>query len=92
MAQAAIEDMIEPKIDPPEDLPATGATKKEEKKWELDFEKYYKKTAAWEEAEGKAFQLILAHCHPDVERRVTASSKWETIKTSGKLIPLLELV
>ena len=32
MAQAAIEDMIEPKIDPPEDLPATGVTKKEEKK------------------------------------------------------------
>lgn len=49
MAQAAIEDMVEPKIDPPDDLPATGATKKEEK-------------------------------------------KWETIKTSGKLIPLLELV
>jgi hypothetical protein len=91
MAQAAIDDLVEPNIVRPRDLGATP-TQMETKIWELDFEKYYKKQSAWEDAEPRAFQLILAHCHPLLDEKLATSSTWGTIKAGHKLVGLLTLV
>jgi hypothetical protein len=91
MAQAAIDDLVEPSIVKPRDLGATP-TQMETKIWELDYEKYYKKQSAWEDAEPRAFQLIFAHCHPLLDEKLAASSTWDTIKAGHKLVALLTLV
>jgi hypothetical protein len=91
MAQAAIDDLVEPNITKPRDLGATP-TQMETKIWELDYEKYYKRLSAWEDAEPRAFQLILAHCHPILDEKLAASSTWDTIKAGHKLVALLTLV
>jgi hypothetical protein len=91
MAQSAIEDLVEPSIVRPNDLGASP-TQMETKIWELDFEKFYKKQSAWEDAQPRAFQLVLAHCHPLLDEKLVASSKWTTIKTDNKLVALLVLI
>eukprot|EP00804_Cyclotella_cryptica_P002560 CCRYP_010401-RA/>CCRYP_010401-RA protein AED:0.15 eAED:0.13 QI:0/0/0/0.5/1/1/8/0/1350 len=67
MIQKAIDDMVSPSLVAPQDPPDT-ATAIEIKKWEKSYDAYDKKQRAWEDASARAFQLLLQHCHPDVEQ------------------------
>ena len=97
MAQAAIENLVNPTIEEPADPPApsnppTIQDRKAEKRWEMEFETYMKQLRAWEDAEPRAFQLVLSQCEPAIEEKLEACTDWETVKRDHKLVDLLKLI
>lgn len=55
-------------------------------------EDWGKKKRAWDDAQPRAFQLVLSHCEPTVIDKIEASSKWQTIKKGQNVIELLALI
>eukprot|EP00804_Cyclotella_cryptica_P009344 CCRYP_009005-RD/>CCRYP_009005-RD protein AED:0.36 eAED:0.36 QI:20/0.12/0.11/1/0/0/9/0/1019 len=87
----AVENLEVPNLHEPED-PAAGASPVELKKWEADYDEYRKNKKAWEDAKPRLYQLILAHCHPDMEQKVQASERFETINQEQDPVGLLQLI
>eukprot|EP00956_Cyclotella_meneghiniana_P035517 scaffold115573_cov38-Cyclotella_meneghiniana.AAC.1 len=97
LAQEAIENMTLPTIVDPGDSPVlganpTGAEIRAKADWEDAYEVFKLQRRAWNEARTRAFQLVLAHCHPEVEEKLEASSKWPAIRASKDVVDLLELI
>ena len=62
------------------------------KKWELAFEKHHKDLNTWDEVSKKAYQLLLLHCHPDVEDKLDAIEEYTDIKDRQDPVELLKLI
>ena len=91
MAQTAIERLEEPVIEEPEDLP-DAASRMQEKKWEIEYDKYHKQLNAWDDARKRAYQLLLLHCHPQVEEKLDAVEGFQAINEQQDLIKLLQTI
>jgi hypothetical protein len=87
-AQAAIEQLVEPTlVEPTEANDADGIVAIE--KWKVAFNKYNKEKDAWEEVKGKAYHLVLSHCHPEVRARLEGLADWPTTSQDKNVIALL---
>eukprot|EP00956_Cyclotella_meneghiniana_P028301 scaffold65295_cov71-Cyclotella_meneghiniana.AAC.14 len=89
--------MVQPTITDPGDSPVLGATPtgaeiRASKDWEDAYEVFKLTKRAWAEAQPRAFQTVMAHCHPDVENKLEASSKWDTVRAAQDVVELLELI
>jgi hypothetical protein len=91
MAVEAIEDRTSPDLTPPGEAPDPAEALKF-KLWEIEVEDWGKKKRAWDDAQPRAFQLILSHCEPTVIDKLEASSKWATTKKDQNVIELLTLI
>jgi hypothetical protein len=59
----------------------------------MDHDAYLKRQQLWDaEAKPKAFQLILAHCHPEVKERIENTNHWTQVETDQDVIELLWLI
>ncbi len=67
--QRAVESLEVPNLHEPE-APAAGASPFKLKKWEANYDDYWNNKKAWEDAKPRLYQLILPHCHPDMEQKV----------------------
>ena len=90
-AQRAVENLEEPNLREPED-PAAGASPVELKKWEADYDDYRKNKKAWEDAKPRLYQLVLAHCHSDMEQKVQTSERYDGINRDQDPVALLQLI
>ena len=90
-AQHAVESLEVPDLCEPKD-PAADASPVKLKKWEADYDDYRKNKKAWEDAKPRLYQLILSHCHPDMEQKVQASEKFEGINQDQDPVALLQLI
>ena len=68
------------------------AYKKAYKKWDAKYDQHMKDIAAWREAKAASFQLVLQHCDPEVEERITSSDEWSKLDLKQDLVGLLKLV
>jgi hypothetical protein len=69
--QRAIETMMAPTFNKPADL-TTGATKMQEKEWEMGYEEWRRDKRVWEEVKPRAFQLFLQHCGEETEQKLNS--------------------
>lgn len=59
----------------------------------MDHDAYLKTQQLWDtEDKPKAFQLILAHCHPEVKERIENTNHWTQVETDQDVIELLWLI
>ena len=90
-AQRAVESLEVPDLREPEDPPQT-ASPVELKKWEAAYDEYRKSKKSWEDAKPRLYQLILSHCHPDMEQKLQASERFDRINQNQDPVALLQLV
>jgi hypothetical protein len=74
-------------VEPAEASDADGIVAIE--KWKVAFNKYNKEKDAWEEVKGKAYHLVLSHCHPEVRARLEGLADWPTTSQDKNVIALL---
>eukprot|EP00804_Cyclotella_cryptica_P018941 CCRYP_006458-RA/>CCRYP_006458-RA protein AED:0.52 eAED:0.43 QI:0/0/0/0.5/1/1/2/0/247 len=91
LVQKAIDDMETPVLTPPIDPPDT-VTSIEIKKWERTYDAYDKKQRAWEDGSTRAFQLLMQHCHPDVEQQIKSNEAWEVTNAAHNPVKLMKLI
>jgi hypothetical protein len=91
MAVEAIKDRSAPDLKEPEEAPDPKEALKF-KLWEIEVDDWGKKKRAWDDAQPRAFQLVLSHCEPTVIDKIEASSKWTSIKKAQNVIELLALI
>jgi hypothetical protein len=97
MARAAIDELKAPNIRKPNNPPAFSnpPTVDEEvarEEWKHDLEDYRKQKRAWDDARPRAFQLVMSRVDPDVEEKLTTSSRWDAINDDQDVIELLKLI
>jgi hypothetical protein len=90
LAQQAIEKLVEPTIEDPEDPPAGDV--KAELIWKLDLEEAHKKKRIWKDVKERAYQLVLSHCHPLLEEKLESANDWTRINGDQNLVLLLQLI
>ena len=91
MAQKAIEEMTSPSFVDPTD-PDVSASQVEIEKWKVRYNELQSEKKAWKDAGPRAYQLILVHCHPNMEQKLVASDKYARINQTQDPVELLKLV
>lgn len=91
MAQKAIEEMTSPSLVDPTD-PNVSALQVEIEKWKVCYNELQSEKKAWKDAGPRAYQLILVHCHPNMEKKLVASDKYARINQIQDPVELLKLV
>ena len=91
MAQKAIEEMTSPSLVEPTD-PDASASQVEIKKWKVRYKELQNEKKAWKDAGPQAYQLILVHCHPNLEQKLVAFDKYARVNQVQDPVELLKLV
>eukprot|EP00804_Cyclotella_cryptica_P005150 CCRYP_018673-RA/>CCRYP_018673-RA protein AED:0.44 eAED:0.64 QI:0/0/0/0.5/1/1/4/0/733 len=91
MAQKAIEDMVTPVFNNPPD-PDVAASPVVVKKWKVQYNELQSEKKAWKDAGPGAYQLLLVHCHPNMEQKLVASEKFANINAAQDPVGLLKMI
>ena len=81
LIQKASKDMSSPTFTPQTD-PETGASMVKIKKWKMEYDAYDKGLNAWDDAKDSSFQMVLQHCHPNLEHSLKLFVAWEATNTT----------
>eukprot|EP00804_Cyclotella_cryptica_P006127 CCRYP_010733-RA/>CCRYP_010733-RA protein AED:0.37 eAED:0.37 QI:0/-1/0/1/-1/1/1/0/397 len=91
MAQKAIEDMVTPVFNNPPD-PDVAASPVVIEKWKVQYNELQSKKKAWKDAGPRAYQLLLVHCHPNMEQKLVALEKFANINAAQDPVGLLKVI
>ena len=53
---------------------------------------YNSKKDKWEENRPRAYNLVLQHCPPELETRLTSQARWEKVRADGNVVSLLKMI
>jgi hypothetical protein len=53
---------------------------------------YNSKKDKWEENRPRAYNLVLQHCPPELETRLTSQAKWEKVRADRDVVSLLKMI
>ncbi len=91
MAQRAIEEMVPPQFaDPPD--PDVMASPVEVEKWKERYNNLKNEKKAWRDAGPRTYQLLLVHCHPNMEQKLMSSERYLQINQDQNPVELLKLI
>jgi hypothetical protein len=91
MAQRSIEEMVPPQFfDPPE--PSATASPVEVEKWKVKYNELQNEKKAWRDAGPRTCQLLLVHCHLNMEQKLMLSERYLQINQDQNPVELLKLI
>ena len=53
---------------------------------------YQAKEDKWDENQPRAYNLVLQHCPPELETRLTSQAKWEQVRADRDVVSLLKMI
>ena len=53
---------------------------------------YQAKKERWDDNQPRAYNLVLQHCPPELETRLTTQPKWDTVWMNRDVVSLLEMI
>ena len=53
---------------------------------------YNTKKDKWEENRPRAYNLVLQHCPPELETRLTSQAKWKQVRENRDVVALLKMI